>query len=119
MPSDPRFVVVTDPRIPTDRYIFEGIDVSREPVFSISEVSKFFFARSPDWIRWRERKGFFVLDGQDVGGYRTEEGARRYSLSDVEKMAHSLAEKEAINGAQLTVTLILLQTQAKLWGYIS
>lgn len=111
-------VVVTDSRLPTDKFILEDIDVTREPVFTVSEVAKVFFARSPHWIRWRERKGFFVLDGEDVSGQRTTEGARRYNLADVEKMAHALAAKGAINGAQLTNALLLVQTEAKLWGYL-
>lgn len=116
--SEAQHVVVTDSRLPTDKFILEGIDVAREPVFTVSEVAKVFFARSPHWVRWRERKGFFTLDGEDVGGQRTDEGARRYNLADIEKMAHALAEKGAINGAQLTNALLLVQTEAKIYGYI-
>jgi hypothetical protein len=111
-------VVVTDSRLPTDKFILEGIDVAREPVFTVSEVAKVFFARSPHWVRWRERKGFFVLDGEDVSGQRTDDGARRYNLADIEKMAHALASKGAINGAQLTNALLLVQIEARVWGYL-
>jgi hypothetical protein len=116
--TETQHVVLTDSRLPTDRFILDGIDVTREPMFTVSEVAKVFFARSPHWIRWRERKDYFVLDGERVGGQRTDEGARRYNLADIEKMAHALAEKGAINGAQLTNALLLVQTEARVWGYI-
>lgn len=116
--SEATHIVVSDSRLPTDQFILEGIDVSREPVFTVSEVAKMFFARSPHWIRWLERKGQFVLDGEDVAGHRSEEGARRYDLADIEKMAHALAEKGSINGAQLTNALLLVQVEAKVWGYL-
>lgn len=111
-------IVITDPRLPSDHFILEGLDVSREPVFTVSEVAKVFFGRSPHWVRWRERKGFFILDGEEVGTHRTDEGARRYTLADVEKMAHALAQKEAINGAQLANALLMVRTCAKVWGYL-
>jgi hypothetical protein len=77
-----------------------------------------FFGRSAHWMRWRERNGFFILDGEDVSGHRTTQGARRYTLADVEKIAHALAEKDAINGAQLMNALLMVQTNARIWGYI-
>lgn len=116
-PSKTHIVVVSDSRLPADRFIFDGIEVS-EPVFTVSEVAKFFFARSSHWIRWRERQGHFTLDGVDVGGHRTEGGARRYTLSDIEKMSHALAQARVINGSQLTNTLLLLQAEGRLYGYL-
>lgn len=117
MPEETQ-IILTDTRLPTDQFILDGVDVSEEPIFTVSEVAKMFFALSPHWIRWRERKGDFILDGEDVSGQRNETGARRYTLADIEKMAHALAAKGAINGAQLTNTLLLVQTEARLWGLL-
>lgn len=111
-------IILTDSRLPTDRLILEDIDTSREPIFTVSEVSKMFFARSPHWIRWREKKGEFVFDGEDVSGGRTEGGARRYTLSDIERMAHALASRGSISGAQLGYALLLVHDEARLWGYV-
>ena len=111
-------IVMVDQRLPTDHLILEGIDVDKQPVYTVSEVAKVFFGKSPHWIRWREKNDFFVLDGEQVGGSRTPEGARRYTLSDIEKMAHALAGREAINGAQLTNALMMVQTSARIWGYL-
>lgn len=114
--------MVTDTRLPEDRMLLDGIDVSREPLFTVSEVAKFFFARSPHWIRWRERKGFFVLDGEVVGEREKlpngKLAARSYNLADVEKMAHALASNGAISGVQLSNAVMLVRTVAKVWGHI-
>ena len=56
-------VALADKNIDPDKFILEGIDTSAEPRFTVSEVAKFFFARSAHWIRWRERRSYFVLDG--------------------------------------------------------
>jgi hypothetical protein len=123
--TDPA-LVVTNPEIKGDSFIFEGIDTDHSPtdpskpgpMFTVSEVSKFFFGRSPHWVRWRERKGFFTLDGKDVSGHRTETGARAYTLGDVEMMSHALAQNGAINGSQLNHALVLVKTCAHVHGYL-
>lgn len=115
-------VTVADPRLDDRRFIFEGIDTSREPIFTVSEAAKFFFGRSAHWIRWQEANGHFMLsmDGKQVpvGDRRTESGARCYTLTDVELIAHALAEHNAINGRQLNDVLLLASTSARVWGYI-
>jgi hypothetical protein len=115
--------VITDHRIDPAKFILADIDTSPRPHFNVSEVAKVFFARSPHWVRWREARGFFVLDegtGQEkpVGNHRTQRGARYYTLSDVEEMAHALAQKQAITGSQLRTTLLLVENSARLWGYL-
>lgn len=111
-------VVASDPRLPHDRFILDGIDVSREPHFTVSEVAKVFFGRSSHWMRWLERHGWLELDGEAVGTKRTEQGARYYTLDDVENIAHALAQKGKINVAQLTNCLLIVQTEARVWGYL-
>lgn len=156
-------VIVADPKIDPDRFMLEGIDTSEKPLFTVSEVAKFFFARSAHWMRWRERSFFFMLGGDpkcehhemkkkmilredesgkkkrvaksvpdswvkngvctrcgatEVGARRTGEGARTYSLSDIEKIAHALARRNAITGTQLRNTLSLVANEARVWGFI-
>lgn len=123
--SEPQMVVVNSD-LRADGFIFEGIDTSVKsddpdkpgPTFTVSEVAKVFFGRSPHWVRWRERKGFFTLDGEDVSGHRTETGARSYTLGDIEQMAHALAQNGAINGTQLNLALVLLKTSGQVHGYL-
>lgn len=125
-------------------FIIDDIDVSANPHFTVSEVAKFFFARSPHWVRWRQDKGYFVLDGKPVGINRKvpkknadgpvlnekgdpefeivaggSEGARIYTLDDVEKMAYALAERQAIDGQKLQQILRLVDAQARLWEYLT
>lgn len=111
-------IVVTDVRLPADHMILDGIDVSEGPHYTVSEVAKVFFGKSAHWVRWREREGFFVLDGEEVGSQRSQSGARRYDLADIEKIAHALADKNAINGGALTNALIMVQANARIWGYL-
>lgn len=154
-------VVLADTKIDPDEFMLAGIDTSSEPRFTVSEVAKFFFARSAHWIRWRERRSFFVLDGapdcphtdsevvpahvnedgknvpkkiiyntwiedgkcshcggRAVGDSRTGTGARYYSLSDTEEIAHALAQRGAISGSQLRTTLQIIKSTARNYGYL-
>lgn len=56
-------VVVQDPHMDPDRFILEGIDTSAGPHFTVSQVGKVFFARTPHWVRWLEEQHKNVLDG--------------------------------------------------------
>jgi hypothetical protein len=120
--SEPK-VLFLEEHLDPDHLMFEDIEVG-EPWFSVGEVGKFFFARTPHWVRWREEKGFFTLDGRDVATTRTDldvtgkPGHRRYNLADIEKMAHALAEKGAMSSAQLRRTLRLVEMEARLWDYL-
>lgn len=95
------------------------------PHYSVQDAAKVFFARSPDWLRWREKPklpdhpdGFFVLNGEKIEGKRTEAGARIYSLADIERMAHALAQNDALDGLTLTKVIMLVKWQARLYGVI-
>lgn len=110
-------LVVTDSRVDPTQFILDGIDTSSGPVFSVGEVGRFFFARSSHWMRWVEREGKLVLDGQKVAQERSNAGSRKYTLSDVEKAAHALATNHAITGTQLRLALALVSIQAELHGY--
>lgn len=100
----------------------EGIPL---PHYTVQETSKVFFARGSDWLRWRYRpathypKGYFVLNGVILEPKRTESGNRYYTLADIERMAHALAENSAINGEQLSIIVQIVLYQARLHGVIS
>lgn len=173
-------VVIADSRLDPDQFMLANIDTSEKPHYTVSELAKFFFGRSPHWIRWREREGYFVLDGdpecehrkllgmdidpatgeptvpkyettfidqvqnakgkwvevrdeegalairrvctqcggQSVGTHRTDQGFRYYTLSDIEKMAHALASRDAIDGSQFGQTLLLVKTSAQIYRYL-
>lgn len=97
-----------------------------KPNYSIQEAAKFFFARTSDWLRWREKpnpdagypEGYFILDGEKLQGHRTRAGNRRYTLADIERMAHALAENSAISGYELTIIIMLVKWQARLYKVI-
>lgn len=112
-------VVVSSEKLPTDRLILEGLDVSEGPLFNITEVAKVFFGRTAYWIRWLDREDAFYLDDEYVGGTRTQSGARSYDLSHIEKMAHALAQKNKINTQQLHNALMVVLLVAKIWNHIS
>lgn len=98
------------------------------PNFTVAEVSKVFFAEDPDWLRWRIKKteqnphGFFILDGEPLPERRVQNGSkygfRYYTLADIEKMAHALAQNGAISGARLTHIIGIIKNMLKLYGHI-
>lgn len=126
-------VTFVDTRLDLSRFVTADLDTSREPHYTISELAKFFFNRTATWVRWRERKGYFILDAvgpngskeyevgpgsKQYGLNRTVEGARFYTLEDVEGIAHALAQKDAITGTQLYLAILAVHTQARIFGYI-
>lgn len=113
-----RRLELVNPKIPADDPILDGIDVSEKPHYTVSEVAKFFFARSAHWVRWREKEGDLMLDGQPVGTTRSNGNARIYTLSDVENMAHALAQNGAITIGQLSNALVLVRAEAALYEYL-
>lgn len=110
-------LLVPDPVSP-DHLLFQGIDTSFQPLFSVAEASKFFFGRRAQWLRIQEWAGKLVLDGERIGNTRTSKGARTYNLSDIEKMAFALFEHKAITWNELRWALALLNIQGKMWGYL-
>lgn len=95
------------------------------PHYSVQVAAQVFFARSPDWLRWREKpklpdhpEGFFILDGKKIEMKRTKKGARIYTLADIERMAHALAQNEALDGLKLTKIIMTIKWQARLHGVI-
>lgn len=116
-PSPARVIVCDD--LPADRLMLEDIDVEAEPRYSVGELAKVFFGRSSHWIRWNERKGRLVLDGERVGADRSASGARTYNLADIERMAHALAQNGGIDGMQLLNALRIVQAQARIYGYLA
>ncbi len=110
-------LLVPDPVSP-DHLLFMGIDTSGAPLFSVSEASKFFFARSAQWLRIQEGKGNLRLDGKDIRSSRTLSGARRFNLADIELMSFALFESTVLSWTQLRFVLALLNVQGKMWGYL-
>lgn len=100
-------------------FLFDSIPAEEvdEPVFGISEVAKIFFRRSSHWVRWRERKGSFTLDGKEVDPQRTKGGARQYLLPDIERMAHALAQSGAIDGEELARVIRVVHAIGVLYDY--
>jgi hypothetical protein len=119
--DSPARVVISDD-LPTDGYLFDDVDpaaIEEEPRFSVGELAKVFFGRSSHWIRWNERKGRLILDGEPVGASRSKSGARTYSLVDVERMAHALAMNGGITGEQLLNALRIVQVQGRIYGHLA
>ena len=146
--------VLTDSRIDPDRLMLANVDTElidpktglpTGPIFTVSEMSSFFFGKSNHWVRWLESlsemeedpdrpgkyrpvpgtKGmpFWFTDPatgerRRVGQRRNEKSARAYTLADVEEVAHALAQNSRISGTQLRHTLLLVQVSAELRGLL-
>jgi len=103
------------------------------PNYSVQETAKFFFGRSSDWLRWRYESdevrdeegnvtrparhphGFFVLDGKPLVPKKAPSGYRYYTLPDIERMAHALAQNGVIDGTELSMVIQLVKLTAQIW----
>ena len=99
-------------RLPADRAILDGIDTSAGPEFSVSEAATVFFAGRPYWIRRLEKEHGFAFHR------RSEGGARVYTLTDVEAMAHAMAGVGVVTVRQLIAALVAVQALAIVHGYL-
>lgn len=129
VPGEGSFVVEVTP--PGRRFWLNDDDMPRnrknqiKPTFRISEVARFFFARSADWMRWLDGLadaespyGVFTLDGKPLQAKRTDSGSRTYTLADIERMAHALLEHGRIDGRQFIATIALVKWQAYNYGVL-
>lgn len=133
MPAQPEPLIVAEPEMlvqPGRRFLLDDGMFATDrkglltPHFSVQDVAKFFFGNGPDWLRWRMRAdnergrpdGYFLLNGKPLEFKRTEAGARYFTLADVEKMAHALAQEGGIDGLQLNYIVTLVKTCAKVHG---
>lgn len=101
-----------------------------KPRFSVQEVAKCFFGKGADWLRWRSRPdskgnhphGYFILDGKPMDFKRLPSAdpdqatARYYTLADIERMAHALAQQGAIDGTRLAHIVLMARTCARLYN---
>lgn len=56
--------------------------------------------------------------GKRVGTRKTQTGSRVYTLTDIEQMVHALAANGSISGAHAANALLLVQTMARIHGYL-
>jgi hypothetical protein len=94
------------------------------PHYTVHEFAKVFLGKGPEWVRWRHRPtadnpdGKFILDGVPLVIKRTDSDNRYYTLADVERMGHALAQQGEIDGSQLLMMLMLVKWEARLYGVI-
>lgn len=146
--ASPELILPEGQRFITDPSMFPVDKSNRPvPRYSVQEAAKFFFASGPDWLRWRMRPddkkakdeqgnpildehgnhvmvegehphGYFVLDGEPIEFARTSAGARYFTLYDIERMAHALAQGGQIDGAKLTQITRIVKTTAQMYGIV-
>lgn len=63
--------LVADQTIGIDKMVLDGIDTSAKPLYSVSEMATFFFARSSHWVRWLENCDFKYPDPDRPGRIKT------------------------------------------------
>lgn len=100
------------------RPITKDLDLERSPRYRIGEVAKVFFAKSPHWVRWRERSDAFVIEGERWGPARaggTNLKARDYDLGDIEVMVRLLYKGKAISRRDHRLALAIVSSQAELY----
>lgn len=99
--------------------MFDALPEGEGPAFTVSEVGKIFFARSPHWMRWIEREGWLTDDdGEPLVRRREGSTVRTYGLSDVEQIAYALADKRKIGAHQLLMALRVMRSIGDVWDLL-
>ena len=109
-------IIIGDVGIDPDKFLFPRQIIGKAPTFTVSEVAKFFFARSPSWLRELERKA--TLDGKPFSDRGQHGVERRYTFYDIERLAHAFAESNFITGERLRLALKVLRVEAAMWRYL-
>lgn len=110
-------VVIEDPRIESvSGMMYDQMPYEEGPQFRISEVAKTFFGRTPHWLRWLHAKEALFLDGRPVGQRMTSQNSRIYGLRDIEEIAHGLAQQRRLEGTNLRLALLILDSVGRLHG---
>jgi hypothetical protein len=109
-PPDGRPFWLTEDMLPLGR------DDKPRPTFKVAEVASTFFARSPDWLRWVSGKNDFRINGELLEIQRTDSGSRRYTLVDIERLAHALFQAEKIDTRQFVGVINIVRWIAYVHG---
>jgi hypothetical protein len=118
-----------DPESGLSFYLWDDMFPTNEtgrpkPSFGAQEAAKIFFGKGADWLRWRYRPatehpdGYFVLGDKILEPKRTESGQRYYTLADIERMAHALAQNDAIDGRQVMSTIAVALFIARVYAIV-
>lgn len=94
-------------------------EVTGEPGYTLSEVARFFFARSTSWMRHHVWRQHLVLDGEPIGIPRdSSNNYLRWRLYDVERTAHALAQNGYLQLDQLSRVIGLVKLVAQNYKYL-
>lgn len=85
--------------------MLDSVRLDRMMTYSTSDVARFFFLRSASWLRLKEGEGSFhnPSTGETVKPVRDIRNARRYTLLDIERLAHAMYANGSIQYSQLIV----------------
>jgi hypothetical protein len=110
-------IVVRSPSLPADRLIYEGIDTSYGPLFSVGDVARIFLRNQTAW--WlRRREASLTVGDKPWQPQRTHSGARVYELSDIELLLHALCESGFIAPDVMHHGLMVAMWLGYLHGYL-
>lgn len=137
--------VYTDPRLMTSgEWMLEESMIPTDkkdmpfPMYRTRQVAEIFFGRKSSWfyftmephkfagrdedgkeIRKRTGDTWLRLDGEPLGIRRDKLNQRYYSLADVERIVHALAQNRRIDGATMQRALLIVKTIAQQHGILS
>jgi hypothetical protein len=92
------------------------------PIFSRTETAKCFFGWKSFWLKHRlneltDEQGLIPLDGGTMGPLALDgHGSPVFSLADVERVAHALAQAGMISGIHLQRTVAIVRSVAYQYG---
>lgn len=86
--------LLADQAIDIDQMMLEGVDTSGGPLYSISEMAQFFFARSSHWVRWLESCHYSTGKGKE----KKECGIRPSAHTKKQREEHQHTWKFMLDG---------------------
>jgi hypothetical protein len=90
----------------------------KRPAFSVKTTAEVFFGMSAPWLRKHQRQSNFSMALGKVEPLRTPVKYHLYRLYDIERLAHTFAGHQVIDGIRLERIITMVQIVAQLHGYL-
>lgn len=114
----PEIIIVADSVDTAEGKLFDKVDVSAAPDFSVSETATVFFGRSVYWLRKLDTEGKLVCDGRTLGK-RSSGNHRVYDLRDIELIAYHLLDTQRITLRRFRLALGILRLVGQQWEILA
>jgi hypothetical protein len=90
----------------------------KRPAFSVKVTAEVFFGMSGSWLRKHQRQSNFSTELGQVEPLRTPVKYHLYRLYDIERLGHTFAKHQVIDGVHLERIVTMVRIVAQIYGYL-